>query len=360
MKYPLTWFLAVALAAAVIWTVQSRKASAHRAQTDALRTELEQKSREVEAAQAAQADAERQRQEMALVADALASHIPVRQIAESNAAAAVAPAAPSIAPSTPPPSAPAALSGDKSSDSQPGFGALLSKMMQDPGTKQVIRNSQRMVVDQLYSPLVKRMGLTPEEATQFKDLLTDNVMSATEKAAALMGGSGLTNRIEALSGLGAEQQNLDDRLKVFLGDARYAQYKAYEETSNERQQLITFAQQSGSEHPLSEPQTEALIAIMAEERKNVTAAKGLTSSDANNSADIQASLSDDKVNEIILAQQTIGQRVSERARSFLSPDQIQAFGQFQTNQIQSMRAGVMMMRTLFSPDKAAGAAAPNP
>ena len=357
MKNPLTWFLAAVVAAAVIWAVQSRNAAVHQTQTDALRTELEQKSHEVEALQAAQAKADRQRQEMARLADDLASHIPVRQIAESNAAP---PAAPSIAPPTPPPSAPAAPSGDKSPDSQPGFGALLSKMMQDPGTKEVIRSSQRMVVDQLYSPLVKRMGLTPEEATQFKDLLTDNVMSATEKAAALMGGSGLTNRIEALSGLSAEQQNLDDRLKVFLGDARYAQYKTYEETSNERQQIITFAQQSGSEHPLTETQSEALIAIMAEERKNVTAAKGLTSSDANNSGDIQASLSDDKVNEIIQAQQTIGQRVSERARSFLSPNQMQAFGQFQTNQIQSLRAGVIMMRTMFSPDKPAGAAAPNP
>jgi hypothetical protein len=359
MKNLLTWSLAVAvIAAAVIWTVQSRKAAVHQAQSDALRAELEQKAQQVEALQAAREGSELQRQEMALLADGLASQLYARQLAESNAATT---AGPSLAgpTATAPLSLPApSLEGGKSPEPQTSFGALLSKMMQDPDTKQIIRSTQRMTVDQLYTPLIKRMGLTPEEATQFKDLLTDNVMSAADKATALMGGS--TNRAEALSSLSAEQQNFDERLKAFLGDARYAQYKEYQETSNDRQQLIAFKQQSGSDQPLTDLQTEALLAIMKEEKQNVAVATGLASGDANNAADLQATLSDDKVNELIHAQETIGQRVYERARTILSPDQLQAFSQFQTNQLQTLRLGVNMMRKMFTPDKAAGAAIPNP
>ncbi len=359
MKYPLTWFLAAAVAAALVWTVLSRKASVHQAQTEALRSQLEQKSQEVETLQAANEGAERQRQEMARLADELASHLTARERAASNSASSVSPVPPP--PVSQPPAASPASSSDPAAnppDSQPGFGALLSKMFRDPDTKAAIRASQRMTVDQLYTPLIRKMALTPDEITQFKDLLTDNLMSAGEKAAALMNGSSSTNRVEALSSLAAEQQCFDDRLKTVLGDTRYAQYKAYQETSNERQQLIAFAQQSGNEHPLSEPQTEALLAIMKEERPNV-AATGVGSASAGNEADFSASLSENKVNELIQAQQIAGQRVFERSRTILSPEQLQAFGSFQTNQLQSLRLGANMFRKMFTPDNAAGAAIPS-
>jgi hypothetical protein len=359
MKYPLTWFLAAAVAAALVWTVLSRKASVHQAQTEALRSQLEQKSQEVEALQAANEGAERQRQDMARLADNLASQLSAREPGASNSAPAVPPAPPQLVPQ--PQAAPPAPSSnpENSPDSQPGFGKLISKMFSDPDTKQVIRASQRMTVDQLYTPLIRKMALTPDEATQFKDLLTDNLMSAGEKAATLMGGSASTNRVEALSSLAAEQQSFDDRLKTFLGDTRYAQYKAYQETSNERQQLLAFAQQSGNERPLTEPQTEALLAIMKEERQNV-AVTGVGSANTGNEADFAASLSENKVNELIQSQQISGQRVYERARTILSPEQLQAFGSFQTNQLQSMRASVNMFRKMFAPDNAAGSAIPNP
>jgi hypothetical protein len=359
MKYPLTWFLAAAVAAALVWTVLSRKASVHQARTEALRSQLEQKSQEVEVAQAAQAYAERQRQEIARLADGLASHLNTRERAASNSGPAVPPTPPPPVPQPPTASPASSSSPADAPDSQSGFGTLLSKMFSDPDTKEIIRASQRMTVDQLYTPLIRKMALTPDEATQFKDLLIDNLMSAGGKAAALMNGSGSTNRVEALSSLAAEQQSFDDRLKTFLGDTRYAQYQAYQETSNERQQLISFAQQSGAEHPLTEPQTEALLAIMKEERQNV-AATGVGAANTGNEADFSASLSENKVNELIQSQQISGQRVYERARTILSPEQLQAFGSFQTNQIQSMRLSVNMFRKMFTPVNAAGAAIPNP
>jgi hypothetical protein len=98
---------------------------------------------------------------------------------------------------------------------------------------------------------------------------------------------------------------------------------------------------------------------MKEERQNV-AATGVGAANAGSEADFSAALSDNKVNELIQAQQIAGQRVYERARVILSPEQLQAFGSFQTNQLQSMRVSVNMFRKMFAPDTAAGAAIPNP
>jgi len=102
---------------------------------------------------------------------------------------------------------------------------MISKMLQDPDTRKFMREQQRMMMDQMYAPLVKKMGLTPEEATQFKDLMADNTMKGAEAASSMFGGGSSTNRTEAISALTANQKTMDEQMKTLLGDDRYAQYK---------------------------------------------------------------------------------------------------------------------------------------
>ena len=127
-----------------------------------------------------------------------------------------------------------------------GFGNMLAKMMQDPDTRKFMREQQRLVLDQLYNPLVKQMGLTAEEGDRFKDLLAENTMRGTEKASSLFGGGQTgTNRTEALATIASEHKAGEDQIKELLGDDRYAQYKDYQQTAGERMQLNLFKQQLG-------------------------------------------------------------------------------------------------------------------
>jgi hypothetical protein len=50
--------------------------------------------------------------------------------------------------------------------------------------------------------------------------------------------------------------------------------------------------------------------------------------------------------------------VLDRARTILSPDQLQTVSSFQTNQMQMLRMGMGMVKTMFGPDKPGGGAAP--
>jgi hypothetical protein len=123
--------------------------------------------------------------------------------------------------------------------------------------------------------------------------------------------------------------------------------------------LNQFKQQSGTDYTLTDPQTEALLAIMKEEKKNVAATTGLPLSDANKDpAKLQALLADGKVDELLQGQDTLSQRVYDRARSILSPDQLNTFGRFQTNQMQMMRMGMSMAKKMFAPEKPTPGAAP--
>ena len=349
MKSTLTLFLAVTtITLAVVCVMQTRKFSGQQTQLASLRTELDEKAQQVETLHAAQKRSDLQRHELLGQAEELAAQLQARQLAETNVIVEAPPAPP-----------PVSSKGEKSDDAKGGFGKMLSKMMEDPDTRKFIHDQQRMMMDQMYAPLVKQMGLTPDEATKFKDLLADNTMKGAEAATSLMGGGASTNRTEAMASLTAGQKTMDEQLKAMLGDDRYAQYKDYQETVSERTLLNQFKLQAGSDYNLNDQQTEAMLTFMKEEQKSVAASTGLPLGQTDKDpAKLQSLLSGNKVDELIAAQDTVGQRVYERARTILSPDQLDTWGKYQTNRMQMMRMGMNMAKKMFAPDSSASDAAP--
>jgi len=231
-------------------------------------------------------------------------------------------------------------------------------MMQDPDARKLVHEQQRVMMDQLYAPLVKRMGLTPEEAAQFNDMQANHMVDAAGKAVSMFGGATSTNQPESFNSLTSNQKSFDEQIKAFLGETRYAQYEAYQETVPHRMQLNAFKQQAGSDYNLTEPQTEALVIMMKEETKNVAATVGLPLEGADKDpANIKALLAEGKMDELLQGQETVSQRVYERARTILFPEQLASFGRFQTNQMQVMRLGMNMAKKMFAPTTSDPAAA---
>ena len=315
-----------------------------------LKSELEAESQKVEDLQASQKRSEKQRHELMGQAEELAAKLQAKKLVEDNV--------PAPAPAAPPPK----TEPSKPAEEQGGLRKLIARMMQDPDTRKFVHEQQRVMMEQMYGPLAKQMGLTPEEAAQFKDMLIDNGMKATEQAISTFGGAGSTNRTEMLNSLTAQQKSFEDQLQAFLGDARYAQYKDYQQTVGERALLAQFKQQVGSDYNLSDPQTEALLTFMKEEKMNVSASTGLPLGDSSQDpAKLQAMMSGANVDQYLQAQDTINQRVYDRARTILSPDQLATLGRFQTNQVQMIRMGMGMVKQMFGPDNpGAPATQPNP
>jgi hypothetical protein len=220
-------------------------------------------------------------------------------------------------------------------------------MMSDPDTRKFIRDQQRVAMDQLYSPLVRKLGLSNEEATRFKDLLADHMMASSEKAMALMGDKTAGDKTKALSGLTEGQTQFDEEVRSFLGESRYSQYKEYQETLGERAQLNMFRQSNSGDKAITEAQTDQLLALMAQEKKAVLAATGNTIPGADQAAATQAMLSEEQASKMLETQELVNQRVYEHAGEILSPEQLQSFAQFQTNQLQMMRLGVSMARKML-------------
>ncbi len=356
MKSTLTLFLAVTTTTlAVVCLVQSRKSTRQQTQLVSLRAELDEKAQRIESLESSGKRAKRQVHDLLRQNEDLTAQAQARQQAEAQSVAAPPTNLPDQAasPDTPsPPSEPG-----KEGEEKNGFGNFLSKIMQDPQAKKFIHDQQRMMMDQLYAPLVKQMALTPEESGKFKDLLADNMMKGAEKASSLIGGASSSNHTEAVTALSTEQKSFNDEVKALLGEERYAFYKDYQQTVGERMQLSQFKQMAGAENSLSDQQTEQLLSIMREEKQGVTAVTGQSFLGAGQGqSNLQAMLSSEQLDKLLEEQDTVNQRVYQRASQVLAPDQLASFGKFQTNQLQMMRMGMTMARKFFGPVKSEGEA----
>ena len=323
-----------------VCVIQWQKHDVQKSELTSLRGEVEQKTRAVADAQAQQKHAEMQKREILEQASDLAGKLQTQRLASAKAEAKVAAAL-------------AATQSRSPGKGPAGFGDAFTKMMEDPEMLKMIRDQQRTMMDSLYSPLVKKMNLTPEEAGQLKDLIADNAMKGASKATSLFGGGSSTNRTEMLNVLSAEQKSFEQQVKEFLGESRYAEYKDYQQTVGERMQLNQFRQQTaGGENALTDQQIEQLLAFMREEKQTLAAATGLPmSADKQEAANLKAMLSDEGLQKLLQAQETLSQRVYERATSVLSESQLAAFARFQTNQLQMMRVGMNMARKLMPPEE---------
>jgi hypothetical protein len=346
MKTIVVVLLLVALGVGAFAINEHHKLSTQQTELATLHQQLDEETNQFKALEVARQHWERRQQDMLAQIDVLAAQVMASRAAESNkVAAALSPTvdAASNSPST-------TTSTNKKPEA--GFGKMMASMMKDPAMRQFIRDQQRTMVDQLYSPFVKKMGLSPEDADKFKNLLADHMVSGADKAAAMFGGGDSANRTEALKSMAADQKANEQQIHDFLGDEGFAQYQEYQKTASERMQLNAFRQQAGADYSLTDQQSEQLLSFMSEE-KQAAAANGQTPPDqSQRQAGLQAALSDDQTEKLLQTQETINQRVYDRAQAILSPDQLTAFGKFQNSQLQMMRMGMSMARKMFGNDTA--------
>jgi len=232
-------------------------------------------------------------------------------------------------------------------------------MMADPAMKKMMRQQQAAAMDMMYGPLFKEINLSTEDKEKFKELLLDRQMKAVEAGGAFMKLQGEdTDKTAAMNDLAAQQKEFDAQVKAVLGDERYGQYKDYSETMAERMAVNQLSQQlASSPNPLSDDQSRQLLEIMKAEKKNTTPVFGEPGADGSaNMANWQAMLSEERMNEFFKQREEIDQRVLERSKAVLTPEQLTAFATHQANQLQMQRLGMSMAAKMFGTQKPEDAA----
>jgi hypothetical protein len=225
----------------------------------------------------------------------------------------------------------------------------MSQMMNDPDTRKFVRQQQQAMMEQLYGPLLTRLGLSGDEGTELKRMLLDRMVASSEKALGLMSLEG-EDRTRGLQALADEQKQFEEDIRTFLGESRYLEYQDYQQTVGERTQLNMFRQGDAVGRTLTDDQTDQLLRVMAQEKKALQETAGaVLPSATQDPAAMQQMLKDEQTAKVIETQERLNRRVFERAADFLTEDQLKSFGGFQASQLEMMRVGLKMARQMFEP-----------
>ncbi|ACB76278.1 hypothetical protein [Opitutus terrae] len=181
--------------------------------------------------------------------------------ASSSAPAARDEAAEPAASADEPPGVPSVRGGARGA----GFNRFAA-VMDQPQVQQLMALQHKAALDSRYAGLFKRLGLSPAQLDQFKNLLVekntammDVMMAAREQ--------GLNPRRDraAVDQLVAEANtDIDSNIRAVLGETGFTDYKNYEQTLPQRATVNQLEQRlSYSTTPLTAEQSEQLVQILA-------------------------------------------------------------------------------------------------
>lgn len=139
-------------------------------------------------------------------------------------------------------------------------------MMEQPEVQRLFALQHKAALDGRYADLFKRLGLTPAQLDQFKNLLVEKTTAAADvlMAAREQGINPRRDR-DAVQQLVADSQaDIDESIRALLGESGFTQFKQYEQTMPQRAVVDQLEQRlSYSSTPLSSEQGDALVRLLA-------------------------------------------------------------------------------------------------
>jgi hypothetical protein len=160
--------------------------------------------------------------------------------------------------------------GDRSR--QPDLRGLFqgfAKQMDDPETRKMMKQGQERMVAAAYESLFKKLGLDEQQSKLVAELLNDRNFAALDKGRSILdAGKGddasaaaLRKEIEGI------KADYDSKLKGVLGEEKFSELTAYEQTLGDLRALDSFDRNFKSkDQPLAPEQKTALAEIMRQER----------------------------------------------------------------------------------------------
>jgi hypothetical protein len=327
-KMSFAWFM-VSLALGALLVVKWNHEKQQQTKIEQLQLQLEDSSKAV---RLSQTKAEEQEKESAKIrselrASEMEAYQAKQQAATAKAAAAAVPQARQA-------NAAAGPAGE--GDANP-----IAAMLKNPEMRKMIQAQQSAMINMMYGPLFKKLGLTTEESDKVKAILAEAQGKATENAGAMFDKPG-ESKTAAIKEIAQQQQDAQNKIKELLGDDRYQKFQEYSQTMGERMMMGQFQQQQN----LPPEKVDQLLDLIRQEKQ---AAQLPDMTGPNNSQVVMDMMNKPGALEKMLEQQNlVNQRVAQKAGSILSPEELEAFQEFQKNQANlqqvSLKAAVKMMQ----------------
>jgi hypothetical protein len=226
----------------------------------------------------------------------------------------------------------------------------IAKMFTDPEMRKTMRSQQMVGIRMMYGDLAKELDLSPQDAEQLLEILTDRQM---EMAAAGMQAFDRNNPDQAKDKdrLAESTKRYEDQIQAMLGEEKFKSLKTYEGSMGDRFMLQQFEGQFGAAGaPLVADQKQKLLDLMRDERAKTPSNMNLANS-GNPVQQMDALKNPEKVNQFVTSQQEYQKRVLDRSRQFLNADQVGALEKVHKQQLELLQMQMKMSREMLGIDK---------
>src|SRR5580765_7664283 len=226
------------------------------------------------------------------------------------------------------------------------------EMFKSKEMKDMIKTQQKTVlggmIDKNYAPYFASLNLTPEQSASLKDLILNRGLVDAEAGMSMLSGDNDPDkRKEIMDKTKADRDAINGQIKDFVGDENYKQNETYEKSIPDRMSLNMYKDQQGSGPGALNPDQEALmIQAMGEERQNFKFTTDFSDQSKFN-GDIASYFTEDKINKFYEESDALNQRYLDRAKTILTPEQLDPYTKFLNSQRELQKAGFKMAMTMF-------------
>jgi hypothetical protein len=150
-------------------------------------------------------------------------------------------------------------------------GSALREALRNPEARNLTRGIRRTLLEQRYPGLAAELNLSPEQADQLFDLLSQQQTELREGVRDLAGRSdGSTTSVQDLQRMADERRRATEKEMAALLGSKYPQWQEYERTQPARQQVSQLQSVLASEGTkLTDAQSGPLISALAAEQQRI-------------------------------------------------------------------------------------------
>jgi len=212
----------------------------------------------------------------------------------------------------------------------------------------MIRDTQKMAMNMVYKDFAKRANLPKELTDKLDDLHADNIMENIEHITTVLRDA---KSPEERNRIFAEQDAaLQAKVEALLGPENFARYQEYTRDLLSHLTAEQFKGMLTGDKAKKDEQAKQLFQLMQEERQAALASAGLDPNFQTVPNLNFRNMADEKEGEKNLKLvDDIYERVTARASSFLTTEEIGKFTEFRTNAINLNRMSLVMNRKMMGP-----------
>jgi hypothetical protein len=214
--------------------------------------------------------------------------------------------------------------------------------------QKLIREQQKAGMGMIYKDFVKRANLSTEQAEKLNNLLADHVMANVDEITTALRDH--KNKEDMDKAFADQDKALQEKTQALLGPDGFTQFQDYSRNLASYLTAEQFKPMLSGDQDAKDQQSKQLYQLMQEETQTALNNAGLT-------ADFQvvpilnfrniASEEDAEKNLKLL--DGIYDRVSARASSFLSPDDLKKFEDFRAKALNNNRMALSVNRKMMAP-----------